>query len=99
MGDEQIGDVFLRLQLQQQPQDAVGDQRIERAGNFVADDQLGPGGKRPGDADALLLAARQLRRIAVDETLAELDLVEQLDDALVALAAADAEIEVRAAGR
>ncbi len=62
-------------------------------GHLVADDQLRLGGERAGDADALLLAAGKLGRIAVDETLAHLDLVEQFGDARVALAAAHAEIE------
>jgi hypothetical protein len=39
---------------------------VEGGGDLVADDELRLGGQRPGDADALFLAARQLRGEAVD---------------------------------
>src|SRR3546814_17448129 len=44
-------------------------------------------------SDALLLPARQLRGIAVDEALAHLDLLEQLGDAPGLLLAVQAEVE------
>ncbi len=58
MRDEQVGHTFSGLQGQKQFQDAVGHQRIQRRRNFVADDQLWFGSKRPCDAHALLLATR-----------------------------------------
>jgi hypothetical protein len=56
MGNEQIGDVELALQPQQQLQDALLDDLVERGGDFVADDQVRFRGKRAGDADALFLS-------------------------------------------
>ena len=73
VGDEEVGDVGLVLDAQQQLQDAVGDQRVERRGDLVADDQVGLGGERARDADALLLAARELGRVALRELGLELD--------------------------
>ena len=75
------------------------DDLIERRGDLVADDELGLGGKRAGDADALLLAARQLARQAVDQALVELDQVEQLADLAVAGARRSARDRTRADGR
>ena len=66
----EIGDAGLALQLEQQVQDPLGDQRVERRGHLVADDEVGLGGERPGDADALLLAAGELARQAARRTLA-----------------------------
>ena len=56
MGDEHIGDVGLLLETLQQLQDPGGDHLVQRRGYLVADDQIGFGRERPGDADTLLLA-------------------------------------------
>jgi hypothetical protein len=61
VGDEHVGEVQFPLQPVEQLQDAFRHQLVERGGDLVADDELRLGGQRPGDADALLLAARQLR--------------------------------------
>ena len=50
----------LFLQAIEQPQDFLADQLVEGAGDLVADDELGLGSKRAGNADALLLAAGKL---------------------------------------
>lgn len=93
MGDEEIGDLLDLLEIEQELQNAVGHQRVERRGHLVADDELGLGGQRAGDADPLLLAAREFGRIAVDEAGTHLDFLEQLLDAPVALGALQTEIE------
>ncbi len=54
---------------------------------LVADDQARVERERPGDADALALAARELVRVAVDEVGVEADHLEQPLDALPARAA------------
>jgi hypothetical protein len=55
-----------------------GRDRVEVAGRLVADDQLGVGGERPRDRDALLLAAGELGREVVG-------LVAETDELEVAL--------------
>ena len=51
---------------------ACADQGIERTERLVHQHDVGVGGERAGDADALLLAARELMRIARDERRIEL---------------------------
>ena len=65
--DEDIGEVEPRLQVGEQRQDLRLDRDVERGYRLVEDDQLGPGGERAGDADALRLAAGEFVRIAVGE--------------------------------
>ena len=60
--------------------------RVELAGRLVGEQQVRAVGQRAGDRDALLLAARQLVR-AVASAVGQTDQLEQLRDALVALAA------------
>ena len=52
------------LQVLQQVDDLRLDRDVERGDRLVADDQLGIDRERPGDADALALAAGELVRIA-----------------------------------
>ena len=61
--DEEIGDAELALQFLEQLQHARLHRHVERRHAFVGDDQLWPQGQRPGDADALALAAREFVRI------------------------------------
>ena len=60
------------------------DDLVERRGDLVADDQLGLGGERAGDADALLLAARQLARQRSMKRSSSSIMLEQLGDPRVA---------------
>ena len=55
------------LQLDQQVDDLGADRDVERRDRLVADHQLRLQDHRPGDADALVLAAGQLVRVAVDQ--------------------------------
>ena len=80
VGDEQVGQAELLLEVVEQVQDLALDRHVERRDGLVADDELGVEGERPGDADALALAARELVRVAVDVALVEADLAEQLPD-------------------
>ena len=82
MGDEQIAQPHFGLQPVQQAQDTLGDQLIQRGCHLVADDEFRLGRQGAGNAQALLLAAGQLARQAVDEAVGlQLDLVQQLTDA------------------
>ena len=59
------GEAEAVLQILQQVDDLRLDRHVEGRNRLVADDQLGISRKRPGDADALALAAGELVRIAV----------------------------------
>ena len=65
MRDEQVGQLQVLLQLLQQVDDLGLDGDVERRDRLVADDEVGRGGERAGDADPLPLAAGELVRIAV----------------------------------
>ena len=56
------------------------DRHVERRHRLVADDDLRPQRQRPGDADALALAAGELVRVPVDVVGVEADQVEQFLD-------------------
>ena len=58
MGDKHIGKIKLTLKSVKQLENALGDKLVKRACHLVTDDEAGLGGNRPGDADALFLAAR-----------------------------------------
>ena len=61
VGDEQVGQAELLLEVVEQVQDLALDRHVERRDRLVADDELGVQGERPGDADALALAAARTR--------------------------------------
>ncbi len=87
VGDEQVGQSEPALQLLQQVDDLRLDRDVERRDRLVADDEVGLDRQRPGDADALALAARELVRVAVDRVGIDADDVEQFLDARLAPAA------------
>ncbi len=58
------------------------DRHVQRRGRLVGDDDLRPGGKRPGDGDALALTAGKLVRIAPRHVGLEAHLLEQVDSHL-----------------
>src|SRR5690606_30846668 len=66
MGDEQIGEPVLALEAAKKLEDLGTDRDVERRDRLVVDDHPGLDRKRPGDADALALPARELVRIAVE---------------------------------
>ena len=61
---EQDGDAELAIDAAEEIEDRARRLRIERRGRLVAEQHLRFRGQRPRDADALLLAAGKLRRIA-----------------------------------
>ena len=62
--DEQIGEAELVAQIGEQIDDRRLHGDVERGDRLVADDEARLGGQRPGDRDALPLAAAELMRIA-----------------------------------
>ena len=64
VGDEQVGQPELALELLEQVQDLGLDRHVEGRDRLVADDQVGLEDERAGDADALALAAGELVRVA-----------------------------------
>ena len=71
------------LQLEQLVLQAQAHDRIDRAERLVHQQHRRIGGERTGDADALLLTARQLGRVARRELGLEADEIHQLLDPLV----------------
>ena len=85
VGDEQVGQSELILQVLEQVDDLGLNRHVQRRDRLVRDDEVWVGGQRAGDADALPLAAGELVRIAVGEVGVETDRLQQLLDALVAV--------------
>ncbi len=85
VGDEEVGQAELLLEVFEQVHDLGLDRDVERGPRLVADDEVRIGGKRPGDADALPLAAGELVRVAVGEVGVEADRLQQFLHALGAL--------------
>ena len=83
--DEEIREMPLALQLLQEIENLRLNRHVERRDRLVGDDEIRVCGERARDADALLLPAGELVRIAVDEALAEPDGFHQLADALALL--------------
>ena len=78
MGDEEDRLADLRLQAQELVLQALAVDRVDRAEGLVHQHHRRVGGERPRDADPLLLAAGELRRVAVAELGVEPDQLEQL---------------------
>ena len=64
MGDQQDGQAKFAVDALQKLQHLPGGVGVKRRGGLVRQQHARRGGQRPGDADALFLAARQLGRIA-----------------------------------
>ena len=78
VGDEHVGQAELVLEVLQQVDDLGLDRDVERGDRLVGDDELGPQRQRPGDADALALAAGELVRVAARVLGREPDELQQL---------------------
>ena len=85
VGDEEIGEAEPLLQLLEQVDDLALDRDVEGGDGLVADDDARIDGQRPGDADPLALAARQLVGIAQRHVGEEPDDLQQLGDPVVNL--------------
>ena len=75
--DEQIGDAALVLQVAQQVQHLRLHRDVERRDRLVGHDQAGIERQRPGDAEALPLAAGELERVFLRRLRAQPDPVQQ----------------------
>ena len=85
VGDEQVGQAEVVLQVVEQVDDLGLDRDVESRDRLVEDDQLRLEREGAGDADPLALTARELVREAVDVLRREPDGVEQLAHAPVDL--------------
>ena len=81
VGDEQVGEVELALQVLEQVDDLSLDRDVERRDGLVGDDEVGVEGEGTGEADPLPLAARELVRVARGGIRGQPDGLEQLADA------------------
>nr|WP_236637981.1 hypothetical protein [Mangrovicoccus ximenensis] len=81
VADEEIGQVQLALDFPQQLQHLAAHRDVERSGRLVEQHHLGIDRDRPGDADALALAAAELVRITAEMFVAEPDQPQQFRDA------------------
>ena len=88
--DEEVGGIALGLQLDEQVEDRGLHGHVERGGGLVADDEARLARERAGDRDALLLAARELRRALQDGPIGKADRLGQRADAIVGRLAGDA---------
>ena len=87
MGDEEVREVELALELLEEVDDLRLDRNVERGDRLVGDDEVRVERERPGDADPLALAARELVWVAFAEVRVEADRREQLADPLAPLGA------------
>ena len=78
VGDEHDGLAELALQPQELVLELLADDRVDGGERLVHQHHRRVGGERPRDADALLLAAGELGRVAVGECRVEADPLEQL---------------------
>ena len=94
MGDEEVAQAVLALQVAEQAQDLVLHEHVERRDRLVAHDDLGGEGERAGDRDALTLAARELGRVPPQHRCGQGDVVHQLPHARRALLRRAALVEI-----
>ena len=85
VGNEDDRKPGLLLHVAQQPQYLLANRAVERRHGLVTDQHAGLEHERAGDSHALGLPARELVRIAPQETLIESHLFEHRDDARPAL--------------
>ncbi len=78
VADEQARELQAGLEFLQELEESCLHRHVERTRGLIGDQQIGMERECSGDADALLLAARQLVREAVDVTRGQFDLLEQL---------------------
>ena len=87
MRDEDDRQAEASIDVAQQAENGLRRLRIERRGRLVAEQQFRVIGQRPGDADALLLPAGELRRVLV-AVFGQLDEIQQFADPRVHLSVA-----------
>src|SRR5690606_35535477 len=87
VGDEEVGEVELVLEILEQVDDLRLDGHVERGDRLVGDDEVGLHSERAGDTDALTLTAGELMREAAGEVRVEAHRLKKLMDALLLLLA------------
>ncbi len=85
MGEEQIGQIELSLELVEQVEDLRLDRHVEGRRRLVEDDQLRVEGDGPGDGEPLPLTARELMGVAIEMLAAHTDPLQQLHHAFCQL--------------
>ena len=85
MGDEQIRQAQLILQLIEHVDDLRLNRHVQRGHRLVADDEVGVDGQGAGDADTLALSAGELVGVAGGMLTVQAHMVHQLQDARHAL--------------
>ena len=87
VGDEEVGQAKVALQLQQQVENLRLHRDIQRGDGLVTDDELGLQSQCAGDADALALAAAEFKRVAECRIGWQAHALEQLGGPLATLGA------------
>ena len=82
MGDEEVGEPELCLEVLEQVDDLRLDGHVQRRDGLVRDDELRAHRERARDADALALTAGELVRVPPQVVGRQADGLEELDDAL-----------------
>ena len=80
VGDEQVGQAELALEVLQEVDDLRPHRDVERRHGLVGDDEVGLQGQRPGDADALSLTAGEGVRVTIGGVGGQPASLEQRDD-------------------
>ena len=89
MGDEEVGEASLLLELLQKVDDLSLDGHVQSRHGLVADHQLGVDRQSAGDADSLALTARELVGVTLVVVVAEAALLHEIDDVILDLAGGD----------
>ena len=90
VGDEEVRQVEVLLQLDEEVQHLRLDRDVERRHRLVGDDELRPEHEGAREADALPLAAAELMRVAAGRLGAEADALEHVEHRPLAALAVDA---------
>jgi hypothetical protein len=96
VGDEDVGQAELALELLEQVEDLGLDGNVQRRHGLVAHDQVGFEDERASDPDPLPLAARELVGIAAGVVWLQPDLVHHLADLLPPLGVAAETVDAQA---
>src|SRR6516165_10600711 len=85
MGDHDIGDAVLELELPHYVENLGPDRDIQRGYRLVGDDDGGPEDDRAGEGQALALSSGELMRVESGSSLVQPDFSQQLQDPISAL--------------
>jgi hypothetical protein len=84
VGDEEIGQVELALQINQQIENLALDGNVERRDGLVTNDQFRVQRDRPRDTNSLSLPAGKFEREATDRSLGQPDNIQEFTNAFLA---------------